>query len=210
MTTLTLPLALQGPMMAFGIGTHEREKPTSTTPTKSAVLGLVAAALGRTFTDPQDDLHALMLHVRVDDPGQVQSDFQIVRQALRADGSVNPFLTPVRREYLYGAAFLVLLEGPAYILGSVGEALLNPAFPPYLGRRSCPPARPLYVQAPKTAEPLTVMAEVPDLTGTGGRRLALIEDPSGYYTRPDQPLPERRFANRTLTLTHIQTVSAAP
>jgi len=209
-TTLTLPLALQGPMMAFGTGTHEREKPTSTTPTKSAVLGLVAAALGRTFTDPQADLVALKLHVRVDDPGQVQSDFQIVRQALRADGSLNPFPTPVRREYLYGAAFLVLLEGPSALLNRVSEALLNPAFPLYLGRRSCPPARPLYVQAPRAAEPLTVMSEVPDLTGTGGRRLALIEDPAGYYTRPDQPLPARRFVNRTLTLTHVQTVGAAP
>ncbi len=205
MAALALPLALQGPMMAFGTGTHEREKPTSTTPTKSAVLGLVAAALGRDYQDDQRDLHALRVHVRIDAPGVVQRDYQVIRNALRANGTVNAVPTPVLRDHVHDAAFLVVLEGDQDLVRAIERALRNPVFPVYLGLRACPPARPVYV-SPATPRPaLAVLQDVPDLTGHGGQRMVLLETPGGYLTRRDQPLPGRRFTTRRLRLHRVTT-----
>ncbi len=192
-------------MMAFGNGTHEREKPTSTLPTKSAVLGLAAAALGREYNTDQRDLQALQVHVRADAPGRVQADFQTIRNALRADGTVNPNVAPVRREHLHDAAFLVVLQGEGTLLRELELALKHPAFPIYLGLRSCPPARPVYVQPGTAATPLECMQEIADLTGMGGSRLALFENPHGALSRFDQPLPERGFTSRYLSMVYLQT-----
>lgn len=192
-------------MMAFGSGTHEREKPTSTLPTKSAVLGLAAAALGREYGSDQRDLQALLVHVRVDAPGRVQADFQTIRDALRADGTVNPNIAPIRREHLHDAAFLVVLQGEGELLRKLETALKQPVFPIYLGLRSCPPARPVYVQPGTAATPLECMQGIADLTGTGGNRLVLFETPHGALSRFDQPLAQRGFTSRQLTMAYVQT-----
>ena len=47
------------------------------------------------------------------------------------------------RYYLADAVFLVGLEGERGFLEALVEALRKPIWPPYLGRRSCPPTLPL-------------------------------------------------------------------
>ena len=74
MTVLLLRLA--GPMQAWGDNSRFTRRDTRMIPTKSGVLGLLAAADGRRRTDPIEDLAGLRFGVRVDQPGQLQRDFQ--------------------------------------------------------------------------------------------------------------------------------------
>lgn len=69
---------LQGAMQSWGIHTRGRNKAHRTThthPTKSGVIGMVANALGRDFSDPIDDLAALRFGVRTDVAGRLEVDY---------------------------------------------------------------------------------------------------------------------------------------
>ena len=109
---------------------------TAREPSKSGVLGLVAAALGigRAEDARIRELAKLRFGVRVDQEGQLLRDFHTAR----AQGIKNPSVT--NRYYLSDAVFVAGLESDdAELLGHIAEALRNPVFPLYLGRRSCPP-----------------------------------------------------------------------
>jgi CRISPR system Cascade subunit CasD len=105
---------------------------TEREPTKSGVIGLLAAALGRRRAESVDDLAFLKFGVRIDQPGQFLQDFHTARNENDA------FVT--RRHYLADAVFLVGLEGDDDFLRMLDEAVKSPVFPLYLGRRSCPPS----------------------------------------------------------------------
>ncbi|WP_240630205.1 type I-E CRISPR-associated protein Cas5/CasD [Specibacter cremeus] len=128
-------LKLAGPMQAWGAGSRFVHRETRQEPTKSGVLGLVAAALGRRRVDPVEDLVGLRFGVRVDQPGQLLRDFQTAKTL---DGSKSMPLS--YRYYLADAVFVAALEGPSALLEGIDAALDDPVFPLYLGRRSCVPS----------------------------------------------------------------------
>ncbi|NLX24788.1 MAG: type I-E CRISPR-associated protein Cas5/CasD [Lentisphaerae bacterium] len=133
----TLLLRLAAPLQAWGVESKFEIRNTCREPTKSGVVGLLAAALGRRRNEPLDDLNALRFGVRVDQPGKLLKDFHIARK----DDKVSYVTT---RYYLSDAVFLVGLEsGDEGFLKSLETALRNPRFPLFLGRRSCPPTLPI-------------------------------------------------------------------
>jgi CRISPR system Cascade subunit CasD len=102
-------------------------------PSKSGIVGLLAAAQGRRRTDPLESLLNLSLAVRIDQEGGVEQDFQTSsRMGERTPVSVS------RRQYLTDAVFLAAVDGDSGLLSGLSEALRRPHFPLYLGRRSCP------------------------------------------------------------------------
>lgn len=111
---------------------------TASEPTRSGIIGMLAAAQGRRRTDPLEDLISLRFGVRADQPGSVLRDFHTARTL---DGSSSMPLS--QRYYLQDAVFVVGLEGDSKLLEGLAAALRRPAFPLFLGRRSCPPSRPL-------------------------------------------------------------------
>ncbi|MEI2777232.1 MAG: type I-E CRISPR-associated protein Cas5/CasD [Tetrasphaera sp.] len=129
----TLLLRLAGPMQAWGDSSRFTRRETRAEPTKSGVLGLLAAAQGRRRVDPIEDLLSLRFGVRIDQPGRILRDFQTAHRA--SDGAVMPLST---RFYLADAAFLAGVEGNAALLEGLVDSLRHPTFPLYLGRRSCP------------------------------------------------------------------------
>ncbi len=133
----TLVLRLAAPMQSWGATSRFTRRTTQLYPTKSGVLGLLAAAEGRRRTDPIEDLVGLRFGVRIDQPGHVERDFQT---AHTADGKPLPLS---RRYYLADAVFLAAVEGDDTLVRALHEALRRPAFPLYLGRRAFPPAAPL-------------------------------------------------------------------
>ncbi|MDQ2837589.1 MAG: type I-E CRISPR-associated protein Cas5/CasD [Actinomycetota bacterium] len=135
MTILALRLA--GPLQSWGAASRFVRRSTEPAPTKSGVLGLIAAAQGRRRTDAIEDLLALNFGVRIDQPGRVVRDFQT------AVPDVGKPLPLSYRYYLGDAVFLALLEADRQLLEGIEDALRNPTFPLYLGRRSCPPVGPL-------------------------------------------------------------------
>ena len=136
----TLVLRLVGPMQSWGESSRFARRATEQAPTKSGVVGLLAAARGLRRTDPLEDLLSLAFGVRVDQPGRVERDFHTARTA---DGSGAFPLT--NRFYLTDAGFVAAVEGAAELIESLDHALRHPAFPLYLGRRSCPPAGPVTI-----------------------------------------------------------------
>lgn len=132
-----LLLRLDGPLQAWGDSSRFTHRRTRSEPTKSGVIGLLAAAQGRRRTEPVEDLAALRFGVRIDQRGRLLRDFQT---AIRWTGTKKESMPLSYRYYLSDAVFLAGVEGDAELVGGLDEAVRSPVFPLYLGRRSCPPS----------------------------------------------------------------------
>lgn len=128
-----LLLRLAGPLQAWGADSRFARRETLRHPTKSGVLGLLAAADGRRRTDPIEDLMHLEFGVRVDQPGRVLRDFHTAHNW--RTGASMPLS---ERFYLSDAVFVAAVAGEATLIEALHDAVRNPRFPLFLGRRSCP------------------------------------------------------------------------
>ena len=159
-----LLFTLYAPLAAMGdIAVGER-RDSWDRPGKSAVLGLVAAALG---LERDDDLAHLALHddhgyaVRIDCPGTPLTDYHTaqvprskskVSHATRRDELSAPArgarLETIlsRRDYRVDAAYTAALwqrSDSKRALRDIAVALEKPHFSLYLGRKACPLGLPL-------------------------------------------------------------------
>lgn len=164
-------LRLSGPLQSWGSGSRFVRRDTDSAPTKSGIVGLVAAAQGRRRTDPIEDLVGLRLGVRTDQPGQLVRDFQTaIRRDYRKDGSIGTTSMPLSyRFYLGDAIFLAVLEGSDELLEGIDDAIRRPTFPLYLGRRSCPPAGPIALGV-RDGDLETALATMPWMAGQHHQR----------------------------------------
>lgn len=133
MTALLLRFA--APLQSWGTSSRFVRRNTDRAPSRSGVLGMLAAATGRRRTDPLEELLNLRIGVRVDQPGHVERDFQTARTRDAAESMPLSY-----RFYLADAVFAVAVEGDPALLSGLREALLRPVYPVFLGRKSCPPA----------------------------------------------------------------------
>ena len=138
MTVLLLRLA--GPMQAWGDASRFSRRDTRMVPSKSGVLGLLAAADGRRRTDPIEDLARLRFGVRVDQPGRLQRDFQT---AINWETTHSMPLS--YRYYVADAVYVAGIEGDRALLEALARRVREPRFPLYLGRRSCPVTEPVFL-----------------------------------------------------------------
>lgn len=224
MTETTLTLLLAGPLQSWGEVSRHMTRSTLAHPSKSGVIGLLAAALGRGRGEDLSDLAALRLAVRIDQPGQLLIDYHTVSGASQApllpggqrlptaDGGslrLGESTKVTRRYYLADARFVAAVEGDDELLGQAWDALAYPRYPLYLGRRSCPPSRPvrlrLWLATPlidaltrtpwMAAEHITQRYREPEV-----RLPVVVEDEAGGEAFNDQPLASppfrRRYASR--------------
>jgi len=146
----TLLLRLAGPMQSWGTRSRfSYERDTGREPSKSGVVGLLAAALGRTRDAPVDDLAALTMGVRIDRPGSIRVDYHTVGGANRkgdtygvAEVGGGRRTAVTHRYYLADASFLVGLQGDEALLRTLDAALADPVWPLSLGRRAFVPGEP--------------------------------------------------------------------
>jgi CRISPR system Cascade subunit CasD len=230
--TATLLLRLAGPMQAWGIQSRFTVRETALEPSRSGVIGLLCAALGRPRDAPLDDFARMRMAVRVDREGRVARDYHTAGGAHRrsdkgyrvvtADGRGLETVTS-NRYYLADADFLVGLESPdAEWLGTLDAALARPRWALFLGRRAFAPSRP--VQAGVVAGALEdTLRTYPWLARTPaeGERMRTrcrTDDPpalrmalegpaeAGGDVRWDVPLSfaERRFATRTVVIDYVK------
>ncbi|MFI7125842.1 type I-E CRISPR-associated protein Cas5/CasD [Nonomuraea sp. NPDC050153] len=135
-----LLLQLAGPLQSWGSTSRFSRRSTEAAPTKSGVVGLLASALGRERTEDLSDLAAMRFGVRVDQPGTLLRDFHTAHHFTTGEAA------PVsERFYLADAVFVAGVEGDGALIDELRQALQTPVFLPYLGRRSCPPSRPVYL-----------------------------------------------------------------
>lgn len=132
MTVLVLRLA--GPLQSWGAASRFARRATEAQPTKSGIIGLLAAAKGLRRTDPIEELLGIELAVRTEQEGVLLRDFHTSHH--RVKGVAMPL---TERFYWSDAVFTAHIGGPRPLLDGFVEALRDPAYPLYLGRRSCVP-----------------------------------------------------------------------
>ncbi|BCJ58922.1 type I-E CRISPR-associated protein Cas5/CasD [Micromonospora endophytica] len=207
-----LLLRLAGPLQSWGATSRFTQRHTEMAPTKSGVIGLLAAAQGLRRTDPLTELLGLEFGVRIDQPGQLLRDFQVARTL---DGSASMPLT--NRYYLSDAVFLAAIGGDRELLVGLHEAVRRPKFPLYLGRRSCPPVAPVTLGV----QPGTVTDVLGDWPWQAAKHLCkraeltvpleiLSDAPPGAEvseTLPDQPISfdpaHRQYGWRAVVRTRV-------
>ena len=181
----TLLLRFAAPMQAWGADSRFDIRKTNREPTKSGVVGLLAAALGLQRDAPLNELTALRMGVRVDREGVLLRDFHMVH------GEKAPYVT--MRYYLCDAVFLVgVFSEDEVLMRRLEEAVRCPAFPPFLGRRSCPPEgrvclglKEMTLEDALTSEPSLAAHGV--FQQTEQLRMVL-EDPRGTARLRDMPI----------------------
>jgi CRISPR system Cascade subunit CasD len=154
---------LYGPLAAWGDIAVGEYRPSFAHPSKSAIVGLLAAALGIRRDDEERQkalAKASSFAVRVDSMGTLLRDYHTTqvpsakrgvthrtrRSELKGD-DLNTILSS--RDYRCDAAYTVavaIYEGAQYTAQKLADALRRPVFALYLGRKSCPPALPLEPQ----------------------------------------------------------------
>lgn len=212
----TLLLRLAGPMQSWGTTSRFDQRDTGKEPSKSGVVGLLAAALGidrEVWNDELKSLAALTMAVRHDRPGVLKRDYQTAGCAAtdkmrRADGSLSDDGVTSQRHYLADAVFLVGLEGADRSLLEVAHAALqNPVWPLALGRKSYVPSEFVCLDDGVVDAPLReTLAATPWISSPRRREsaperlLVSIESADGSGAlRMDQPLSSfavRRFGAR--------------
>jgi len=199
--TATLLIPLVGPLQAWGVDARFDLRQTGMDPSKSGVIGLCCAALGRDRSESIDDLSSLLFGVRVDREGRLSRDFHTAKDVIGA-GEANLRTVVSNRWYLAHAAFLAGLQGPAIVLASIHQALQHPHWALALGRKSCPPSVPPGSGAVVNLPLLEALVNHEPLAQEVDRYRLVLEDPQGSQSRPDQPLgpfSERRFGMRRVT-----------
>ena len=151
----TLLLQLVGPMQSWGTTSRFDQRDTGKEPSKSGVIGLLAAALGidRENWEDLEPLTRLSMGVRHDRPGMPKRDYQTAGCAttdtiIKADGTQAKGGGVVsQRFYLADAAFLVGFESnDRLILERILAALLNPVWTLALGRKAYVPSESIWIE----------------------------------------------------------------
>ncbi|MCC6416633.1 MAG: type I-E CRISPR-associated protein Cas5/CasD [Gemmataceae bacterium] len=230
MTTLLLRLC--GPMQAWGTQSRFKIRDTGREPSKSGVVGLLCAALGWPRDRDVTALSSLTMGVRVDREGTMLRDYHTVGGShlkgerygvVTAEGSLGGTVVS-QRYYLADADFLVGLEGDAALLHEAEEALANPVWPIFLGRKAFVPGLPVRLPDDLPRGPGIREEPLADLLAT----YPWFPDPArGRPGRPDGPPPQLRtvietapapgaevrmdqpvgaaFRDRTFTVRHVVT-----
>ncbi len=162
----TLLLRLAGPMQSWGTQSRFDDRDTGLEPSKSGVMGLLCAALGRPRSQTVEDLVSLRMGVRVDLEGSLMMDYHTVgggrlkSLAGKAYGNVNRpdqygvatvdgkarRVVQSYRYFLSDADFLVGLESEDDdMLALLQERLERPTRQLSLGRKSLVPGVPAYL-----------------------------------------------------------------
>lgn len=206
----TLLLRLVGPMQSWGTTSRFDQRDTGKEPSKSGVVGLLAAALGidrENWTD-LEPLTRLSLGVRHDRPGLPRRDYQTAQNIISADRSKLHETAVTIRDYLADAVFLVGLEGDdRSLMLRIHAALRDPVWPLFLGRKSYVPSESVWMEnGPQDAPLRRVLEQWPWISSNRKwetlpeKLLISVEsENSTGVLRMDQPLSsfaERRFGAR--------------
>lgn len=154
--TACLVLHLEGPLQSWGTTSQYNRRSTDLLPSRSAIMGMICAALGlargsedeKKWLDRCADLGMLAVAVprmRRDRELAVRrlEDFHTVLHTLKASGGTKDCHI-TRRQYLLDAAFRVFLYGERSVLELAAQALQDPKWGLWLGRKCCIPAAPVF------------------------------------------------------------------
>ncbi len=220
----TLFLRLEGPLQSWGERGRWSVRDSAPEPTKSGVVGLLACALGWATDDELRALsESLQMGVRVDKPGVRLTDYHTIGGGyatpalLTAEGkpkwsSGGPHTELSNRDYLADASFLVALQGEPALIDQLAAALADPVWVVFLGRKSCPPARPVFNGLGDYRDLEEALGEYdwqPRREDVDGRRAVIESAPDADgATRHRDHIVSRRF--RLFQPRYTRTISLRP
>lgn len=223
MNTGTLILRLTGPMMSAGTQGRFRIRETEQEPSKSMVVGLVCAAMGKPRIEVEQDgfptirqISDLQMIVLVIKEGHPLIDFHTAENILssshdRKSKTLNVSKHPATsyRHYLTDVDFLVALQGDYALLEKIKAAFFDPVWILALGRRCCPLSAPVNLKnnLRNGDDAITIVKDVALENGIirGKNRLfrIVMEDRSGDELRRDVPVD---FDKRIFVTRRVKTI----
>lgn len=135
----TILLKLKGPMQSWGTSSHFETRNTDYYPSKSALIGIIAASFGYRRDQEQEikELNELDFALRIDQPGMLLRDYHIAKKYKKTGEFERTYVT--NRYYMEDAVFVVAIShADDERMEKIYEALKHPYFSPFMGRRSCP------------------------------------------------------------------------
>ena len=214
-----LALYLDAPLQSWGYQSRFDRRTTLSWPTRSGVIGMMAAAMGIARGDRSElsRFHAVGMttlilgpHDKSRNPGARLMDFHTVgggydtkteRQYMprKASGG-TPATVVSRREYLQDAKFGVLISGPSEFLEEIRSALENPRWGIFLGRKSCIPASPVCQgQFPDETTAMTRLEKISGWTVERTvREVKKFEDGSNTLMDIPEDFENRIFSHRRI------------
>ena len=160
-----LVFTLEGPFASWGEIAVGVTRPSGNRPTRSALIGLIAACLGvkREDSDGLSRLSNLIFATRLDNAGTLLHDYHTVQAPSKKSGvryrtrhdeitwnktkSLNTILTSRAYRTDFAATVVACLSRNGatgeITLSDISDALREPVFAPYLGRKACILAQPM-------------------------------------------------------------------
>jgi len=165
-----LALRLEGPLQSWGFDSQYNRRNTSLMPTKSAIAGMCCAAHGycrgseqeRLFLEEFQSLRMTAIArdkglgaCRLQDYHTVGGGYDPNKHNERGSITISAddgkprakngqsLAVLTHRQYLTDASFGVILEGDAKLLKQIADALENPVWGIWLGRKTCIPTAPV-------------------------------------------------------------------
>lgn len=153
MKTVTIRLA--GLLQSYGSEANFNYRTTLGYPSKSAVIGMIAAAFGYERDNPAiNRLNNLAFAVRIDQPGRALQDFQMVH--MQKGKQIQSKIT--YRDYLQDAVFVVAIGSEdSELIEKIQYSLRHPRFSLFLGRRANVPGGMLQTKVYEDTTPINIL-----------------------------------------------------
>ncbi len=197
---------LYGPMVSWGDTAVGEFRPSHGHPTRTTVLGLLAAALGIRRNEEEKLLEldkGYRIAFRLDAPGEVLRDYhttqvppeqhKVVHYTRRDEINSSRLHTILsQRDYRTDSAVSVSLslsDNTSFSLSHCHTALMQPVLPLYLGRKSCPLAFPL---EPEIIQAASLKSAFDTYSGTL-ERIAEVTKPLKSFGKGIQPPELHRY-----------------
>jgi len=219
----TLTIKLTAPLQSYGNEASFARRTTNDYPTKSAVIGMVAAALGYLRNDKRiAKLNTLSFAVRIDKVGRHLTDFQTVEW--KAGTRKITY-----RDYIQDAVFVVAIgSDDVDLIDDIKFALKHPRFQLFLGRRANVPAGVLEIQEFTDQTPVAELKElkwqaatwyqrrqptktleiVADANLLADKSSALVKDRVVSFDQRNRQHGFRAVARDTVSLSQLKTQSS--
>lgn len=152
-----LVLRLEGPLQSWGFDSQYNRRNTGLMPTKSAIAGICCAAIGLPRGSEKEQafiasfgkvrMQAIAMPrkgVKKELPVRRLQDYHTIQNTKTAEGK-NKDCHITYRQYLNDASFGILLRGESALLKQIADALINPVWGIWLGRKTCIPSAPVFV-----------------------------------------------------------------
>lgn len=158
----TLTIKLTAVLQSWGNEALYNYRTSAHLPTKSAIIGMLAAALGYERNDPRiTALNTLRFAVRVDQPGHSITDFHMVHYYKNPEKQTGASAKVTYRQYYADAIYIVALTGQDTDMEKLEYALHHPVFPLYFGRRANIPSGVLKTKLYNIDNPIEALKVVP-------------------------------------------------